>query len=131
MDQLYNSNTQNKAHREISSVYHYYPNCPLSKRNEFLESTSASHSLKMGIRTEEAIIHASGCRDDGIHTGQSWLWLISLCWPTLGGHSQCDRDERRRRQQSHRNVWLQTHLYSFLYAYLLFLRFCVGLCNII
>lgn len=78
MDQLCNSNTQNKAHRGISSVYHHYPNSPhpneMNSKNSFLPPSvwTWAHG------TEAAITEASEAAVmDGIQTGQCWRWLIS------------------------------------------------------
>lgn len=115
MDQVCNSNTQNKAHRGISNVYHHYPNSPhpneMNSRNSFVPASV----WIWAYATEEANANASeAAMMDGTRTGQRWRWLISLwgqrpesqpMWQRWG-HGRAREAHNRAfiTQQSHGNV---------------------------
>lgn len=116
MDQLCNSNTQNKAHMGISSVYHHYPNSPHPNEMNSKNSPLPPTVWVWAHGTEEAITNASeAAMMDGIHTGQSWRWLISL-WSQRSesqpmwqrwGETWMDEPERCRAEHSSHNSLME------------------------
>lgn len=99
MDQLCTSNTLNKAHRGISSVYHHYPNSPhaneMNSRNSLPPRVSTqTYSTKKDIKQATMM--------DDTRVGQLWRWLISLSGNA--GHSGCDRNEEKSRSGVRRGI---------------------------